>query len=150
MGSRTEKLIEELRDTNRLVSRVLRGIPIESTFKDASVTMATARRIVKDSEQPLSRLIAALGRASENIDALTQRLDAGSKEVPEAFTHLRRSLRRLDKLLSNRQQDLEISIENIRVTTENLREMSEKAKTDPSILFFRKSQKPPQKTGKEK
>jgi len=100
--------------------------------------------------QSLTQLIATSRRASENIDALTHRLDAGSKEIPEAVAHLRKILRRLDNLLSGKQRDLEISLENIMVTTENLRELSDKARIDPSVLFFRKSQKPPPKPGKQK
>ena len=52
------------------------------------------------------------------------------------MARLDKSLRRVDVLLSNKSQDVEEIVENLRVVSENLRELTKNAKRYPSYVLF--------------
>jgi phospholipid/cholesterol/gamma-HCH transport system substrate-binding protein/paraquat-inducible protein B len=136
----------DLQETNEQVQQLLAELSgvaqlfkegeIESILSDTSATMATARRIVEGSEPSLTEFPSALLEASKNIKELTKRLDAVSRDLPEALAKFRRVLNDVDHLLSNQQEDIELTIRNIRAASENFKELSENAKKYPSQVLF--------------
>lgn len=69
------------------------------------------------------------------------------EELPNTLARLEKSLRRVDILLSNKNQDVEEIIENLRVVSENLREVTANAKRYPSQVLLGD---PPPRTGSGK
>jgi len=136
VGEQAETLLSELRETNRRVAQLLKDPKIESLLPDAAATMAAARRIVEDTEKPMSQLLDAFKKVSDSIEKLSPQLDSITNDTTESVTHLRRILRRMDNLLSDQQPDIETAVENIRHISENLREITENAKKYPSQLLF--------------
>jgi phospholipid/cholesterol/gamma-HCH transport system substrate-binding protein len=136
VGEQAEALLSELRETNRRVAKLLKNPKIESLLSDAAATMAAARRIVEETQRPLSRVLSAFNEVSISMKKLATQMDALVADAPESVAHLKRILRRLDNLISNLQPDIETAVENIRRISENLNEISENAKKYPSQLLF--------------
>ncbi len=82
-----------------------------------------------------------------NVNGVVKKLDAAVEPLPETMTHLRRISRDLDELISSQRPNLQRSIENLRATSQNVRDLSETAKRDPSQVLFGK---PPPRSGGRK
>ncbi len=104
-------LLVELRETNKRIGPFL---------SDASVTMATVRRITGETEKPLTQSLASLG------------------ELPDIINQLKSTLRQFRYFVSSEEQNIEVSTENVRLITENLRDVSENVKRYPSHFLFGK------------
>lgn len=141
IGEQAGQLFAEVRETNRRIGQLLEGDKIASILTDASVTVATTRRIVERSEKPLNETLKTLPEASASLHNFAKNLDALSGDLPQTLARLQRILRRLDNLISNEEQDVEVAIENIRLISENLKELTDNARKYPSQLLF--SEPPP-------
>jgi len=129
-------LLGELRNTNGRLNEILRGKDMESILRDGSAMVTAGRSIVEDSKMPFQKFQTALSDTSESIDGLAKKLTAVSESLPENLAGLQRTLRRLDGFLVNQQQEIEGILSNIRVISENFKEVSENAKQYPSQLLF--------------
>ena len=146
IGEQAETLLAELRETNRRVARLLEDPKIESLLPDAAATMAAARRFAEDTQKPVAQLLEVFKDVSEGVNKLTVNLDSLSGDTTASVARLRKILRRLDDLISDRQPDIETALENIRLISENLREVTDNAKKYPSQFLF--GEPPPRlKTG---
>lgn len=104
-------------------------------------TAQQARRLMESPE--FKTMLSDAARAAEGTKHLVVDLSQASKQIklasdklPETFTRLERSARRVDTLLSNKSQDLEETVENLRVATENLRELTDNAKRYPAQVLL--------------
>lgn len=136
VGQEAEMLLAELRETNRRVALLLKDPKIESLLPDAAATMAAARRFAEDTQQPVSQLLNAFNDVSAGMAKLTVKLDALSGDTTESAARLKGILRRLDDLIAERQPDIETAFENIRLISENLKEITDNAKQYPSQFLF--------------
>lgn len=126
LATRVGQTLSELQGTIQEVRHRLQGPEIKNTLSDVSATAAGARRMVTD-----------LSQVSKQM----------KEEVPNTLARLEKSLRRVDTLLSNKNQDVEEIIENLRVVSENLREVTANAKRYPSQVLLGD---PPPRTGSGK
>ncbi|MGB2688079.1 MAG: MlaD family protein [Desulfobacterales bacterium] len=148
VGEQAETLLSELRETNRRVANLLKDPKIDTLLPDAAATMAAARRIVEDTEKPMSQLLDAFKKVSAGVEKLSTQLDPITNDTTESVAHLKRILRQLDSLISDQQPDIETAVENIRRISENLKEITENAKKYPSQVLF--GEPPPHpKTGEK-
>lgn len=136
VGEQAETLLSELRETNRRVANLFKDPKIDTLLPDAAATMAAARRIVEDTEKPMSQLLDAFKKVSAGVGKLSTQLDSITNDTTESVAHLKRMLQRLDSLISDQQPDIETAVENIRRISENLREITENAKKYPSQVLF--------------
>ncbi len=136
VGQEAEILLSELRQTNRRVALLLKDPKIESLLPDAAATMAAARRFAEDTQQPVSQLLNTFNDVSDGMAKLAVKLDALSGDTTESVVRLRGILRRLDDLIAERQPDIETALENIRLISENLKEITGNAKKYPSQFLF--------------
>ena len=81
------------------------------------------------------------------LSQVTKQIKIASDKFPDASNRLERSLRRIDTLLANKSQDIEETIENLRVVSENLRELTDHAKRYPAQVFLGE---PPPRAGSAK
>jgi phospholipid/cholesterol/gamma-HCH transport system substrate-binding protein/paraquat-inducible protein B len=137
-NEQVQQLLAELRETSQRVGQLLNEEKIESILSDTSATMATARRIMTESEQPLTQVPNILLEASTRIDNLARKLDGVSQDVPGVIAKLRMVLGEVDRLLSGQGKDIEMTVRNIRIVSENLKELTENARKYPSQLLFGK------------
>ena len=154
IGTRVEELLVDLQETNRRIIAVLGNERLDPIFEDILKTAAAARRIAENTEKPVTELAKTLPRlakdikgpldnlmktmpeAAKNINSLAVKLDEASGELPEVIVQLKRTLKRLDQLISSRQSDISIAVENFRIVSQNLKELSEEAKRYPSKVLF--------------
>jgi phospholipid/cholesterol/gamma-HCH transport system substrate-binding protein len=138
LGEQAERLLSEVRDTNRRIGDLLKGPKVDTILPDASATMAGARRIVENGEKPLSQLMESLQGVSSQITRISKHLETFSGSLPESLVEVKGVLRRLNDLITSQKQEIEESIRNIKIATENIRELSENVKRHPSQLLMGK------------
>lgn len=137
-----EQFFTEIRETNKRISRLVDEANIQPIISDISAAVAGARRMVEGAEEPVARIMADLPETSTRIKKLTGNLDSVIDDLPEIMSLLTRTLRRLDHLVASRQRDVEVTIENFREISSNLKELSENAKRYPAQLLFGEPPKP--------
>ncbi len=148
IGEQTEKLLSEVRATNRTLSGILGGPKIKGILTDTAATVAATKRLTENSEKPLNQILVTVGEASKTINDIATKLDSQAEGLPAALAELRKILRRLDGLIATQQQDVEELIANIKLFSENMREFSENIKRSPSQLLLGKPP-PPSKPAKK-
>ncbi len=126
LTGRAGEVLGELQGTLQEARRLLQGPEMKSILSDASAATAGARRVVTD-----------LSQASKQIKVF-------SDELPGTIGRVEKSLRRVDTLLSNKNQDIAEILDNLRVVSENLREVTANAKRYPSQVLLGE---PPPRTG---
>jgi phospholipid/cholesterol/gamma-HCH transport system substrate-binding protein/paraquat-inducible protein B len=136
IGPQVNAILAELRETNREVKTIMTGPEIKSALADASAAAASARQIFTQAEKPLNQILADLPETSEKIKNLANRMDAASADLPETAVHLKETLRRLERFIADQQDDLEVTVQNLRAITENVKEITDDAKTYPGQILF--------------
>ena len=112
LGTNATALLTEIRTSNERIQKLLDRPEIDSMLKDGSGALAGLRRT------------------------------AESPEITNSLVQIQRTLRRLDQLVAGKENELSVSLDNLRALTENLRELSENAKRFPAQLFFGEPPKP--------
>ncbi|MGH7827871.1 MAG: MlaD family protein [Candidatus Binatia bacterium] len=145
IGTQANALLTEVRETNRQLRGLVGGPELKSAMKDAAAAAGTARQIIERAEQPLNQVLADLPQTSEKIKNVVNKLDAVSTDLPETAEQLTQSLRRLDRFIETQQEDLEAFVQNIRSISENVKEITDDARTYPGQILFG-AQPPPAKS----
>lgn len=112
LGTNAASLLTDVRETNQRLQKFLDRPELDSLLKDASGAVAGFRRT------------------------------AESPALTNSLAQLQKTLRRIDQLAAGKDNDLEIALGNLRVLTENLKELSENAKRYPAQLLFGEPPKP--------
>jgi ABC-type transporter Mla subunit MlaD len=118
LSVRAGEVLTELQGTLHDTHRLVNGAEVKTILSDAAATAGEARQFLSD----LSPAARHIRTAAETLPATIARVDKG--------------VRRLDVLLSNKSQDMEEIVENLRVVSENLRELTKNAKRYPSYVLF--------------
>jgi hypothetical protein len=123
------------------------------TLTDLQSTIKETRRLLDSPEirSVLSDTAAAAGGARRMVTDLTQtakKINQVSDTLPETIVRFEKSLRRMDRLIASKSQDLEQTIDNLRKISENLRDLTNDAKRHPSQLVF--GEPPPRRERTEK
>jgi phospholipid/cholesterol/gamma-HCH transport system substrate-binding protein/paraquat-inducible protein B len=100
------------------VSRLVGGREVKAIFSDAASVMHGMRDVVADWSE------------------ISKQTKLASSRFPEISSRLERSLRHVDMLLAKKTTDIEQTIDSLRVTADNFREMSENAKRYPAQMFL--------------
>ena len=136
IGPQINAILTEIRDTNRELKTLITGPQVESVLADASAAAATARQIFSQAEKPLNQILADLPETSEKIKNLANKMDAASADLPETAGHLREALRGLERFIATQQDDLDTTVRNLRAITENVKEITDNAKSYPGQILF--------------
>ena len=70
------------------------------------------------------------------------RRSAESPALSNSVAQFEKTLRRIDQLVAGKDEDLQVTLDNLRALTDNLREFSENAKQFPAHILFGKPPKP--------
>ncbi|MDR2935040.1 MAG: MlaD family protein [Candidatus Adiutrix sp.] len=106
---------------------------------DQSLVALDAGRLSRDISgalEEIRELSASLRISAGHIDELFSSPGEGGRGQAASAGQLRQSLKRLDQLLASSQGGLPETLDNLRATAENLREMSELLKNQPSQVLF--------------
>lgn len=147
IGKEAEHLLAEFRETNQKFSGFLKELEGTSIVSDTSAAAATVRRIAEGAEKPLNQLVTDLAETSTSIKKLAAKLDPLADDLPETIALMKRTLRRLDNLVASRQQDIDVTLENIRLISEHLKDLTDDAKKYPGQILFGKPPPPSDSTG---
>ena len=129
LSSQTGQVLAEFQGLAQQARRVVESREFTTFLSDGARTVAEARDLITELSQT------------------SKQIRLASDKLPDASFRLERSLRRVDTLLANKSQDVEETIENLRVTSENLRELTDNAKRYPAQLFLGE---PPPRAGSTK
>jgi phospholipid/cholesterol/gamma-HCH transport system substrate-binding protein/paraquat-inducible protein B len=129
-------LLAEVRDTNRQLKNLVGSNELQEAVKDAAAAAGTARQIFERADKPLTELIADLPKATESINRVVQRLDSVSADLPDTSGELKQTLQRLNRLIAGQQREIQSTIENIHVISDNMKELTENARRYPSQVLF--------------
>jgi ABC-type transporter Mla subunit MlaD len=132
-----------MRQTNRRIAAILDQIKMEPLMSDAAAGAANLRRITERTEASLDRVLGDSAEAAERINRLTRELER-SGDIPATTGRLSRTARRLDSLVADQRPEIERIIENLRIFSEDLREISERGTEYPAHLFFGAPPPPPE------
>jgi phospholipid/cholesterol/gamma-HCH transport system substrate-binding protein len=146
MSEEGVRLLAEARRTNERIGALLAGDEMRGILDDVTATAAALRRTAEGAEEPVKEVLGDLPQFSGNVRRLAERLDATSDDITEILARLKRVSYRLDDLMAGQQSKIERTLENMKVISQNLRELSETVKRDPSRLLFGK----PESSSKQK
>jgi paraquat-inducible protein B len=99
-------LLAELRKSNADLAKIVADPAWQKLPSDAAAAMARARAILED------------------------------PNLPKAIANLSRTLARLDRVVGGGEADLARTIDNLRIITDNLRDVTEEAKRYPANVLF--------------
>ena len=148
VGVQAKALLTEARETNRSLNRILAGSEMKNLISKTTAAAGAVQRISETSATPLVQTFESVRQASGAVAGFIKKYEGGSGNIPETIEQLKKLLGRLNGVMNRKEQDLDMTIENFRVFSENLRELSENAKKNPSLFFLGKP--PPPVTHKKK
>jgi phospholipid/cholesterol/gamma-HCH transport system substrate-binding protein/paraquat-inducible protein B len=136
IGIQANALLSELRDTNRQLRVVVNAPELKSALADAAAAASSARQILERADKPVTQLLADLPRVSESISRVAMRLDSMSADLPQTSAQLQQTLGQLNRLITTQQQQIEATLENLRLVTESMKEFSDESLKYPSQVIF--------------
>ena len=136
IGDQTNALLTEVRATNRQLSALVNSPELKSGIVDASAVAGRARQLIERAEKPLDQMLTDLPKATASLNRMLTRLDSVTNDLPETSAQLRQTLQRVNRLIATQQRELDRTMENLRVVSENMKEITENSKRYPSQTLF--------------
>jgi paraquat-inducible protein B len=130
------------------IAKLVDEINVEHLSRQAGQTLTELQSLVKETrrlvDSPEFRTLisdAALAaggakRVVADLDKTAKRMNQASETLPDTLARLEQSLRRLDRLIAGRSQDLDQTIANLRQISDNVRDLTNEAKRYPSQMLF--------------
>jgi DNA integrity scanning protein DisA with diadenylate cyclase activity len=107
---------------SNLITHELRGLvasrEVKTILSDTASVMRGMKEVVADWSE------------------ISKQAKLASERFPEMSSRLERSVRQVDMLLDKKTMDVEQTIDSLRVTADNFRELSENAKRYPAQVFL--------------
>ena len=114
---------------------------VSQTLAELEGTLKETRRLVHSPE--MNRLLTHAAKASVgareaivHINKASRDFSTTAKDLPMMLTRINTSIRKVDRLLTSRGQDLEETMSNLRLVSENLLEITNRAKRYPSHVIL--------------
>jgi phospholipid/cholesterol/gamma-HCH transport system substrate-binding protein/paraquat-inducible protein B len=112
------QMLTEFQETAQQARRLVESPEFKTVISHAAGSVEGTRHLVAD-----------LSQASQHIKI-------ASETLPDTFTQLERTVHRIDRLVSNKSREFEETVENLRVMSENVRELTDNAKRYPAQVLF--------------
>ena len=147
-GEETHRVISEAASTLASARRIVENAEkpasefltamaeTRSVMKEASAAMTSLRRVIENVETPVNSVLGDLRDTAANTNALTGKLGQFPEELNRTLAQLQSTLVKFDQLASVEQQDIEITLNNIRLISEHLEELTDDIRQYPSHLLF--------------
>jgi ABC-type transporter Mla subunit MlaD len=149
---RAVALIDDLRQSNTQLQAILTSPELQRLLKESADTASAANTAVRSPE--VQKFLKDLPEISERLKSTTAQVDklvhdpklsetiANLSNTTEgasaAMADLRRLVRSVSSLMASQQGDIESVVRNLRSVMENLADVTEQAKDNPSRLLFGK------------
>ncbi len=145
-----ETLFHDVDSLLASVTAAVKDLKIKSFREDLGQVLADSRGMIERIDALLenSDLSETLANASELTRSLSSQLSSGeirstlknvetaSGNLPGMMSQLGKTLRRLDRLVSGESSDVAETLANLRLASENLRELTATVKKYPSYVLF--------------
>jgi chromosome segregation ATPase len=147
-GEETRRVISEAASTLASARRIVENAEkpasefltamaeTRSVMSEASSAMASLRRVIENAEMPVNSVLGDLRETAANTNALAEKLSQFPEELNSALAQLQSTLGKFDQLASAEQQDIEITLNNIRLISEHLEALTDDIRQYPSHLLF--------------
>lgn len=143
ISSQTEKMLKEVRATNRTLANTLSSEKFTQLIADAQGSFTGLKSIVENAKQPIDNTLKNFETAADNTKNMTSNLEASLGANLETMLE---SLNKTSKMLENmvwlNGDTIQRSIGNFEDTSENLKQLSIELKKYPGRLLF---ESPPEK-----
>lgn len=145
IGEALNRIVKSLSDVDfGGISRNLQNLV--ETVKSTVDNLDTAR-MSADVDQTLSEIRLAAGELTTLLRNADETIRGGAntnlgREVEATVQQVRRTLKGVDQLLGSSQGNLPLTLDNLRVMSENFRELSELLKAQPSQAIFGQAPQP--------
>lgn len=146
-----EELADDVKGTLNAIEEKVEGIDtkgisdnVVDLLKEVRLTDKRLKQILDKPE--IDDALSDLRETMANAKTLTGSL---SNKLPETVAEIRKAIRRIDNMISSQQYDIEVMIENLRLISSNIRELTENIKRYPSEIIFGKPPAPSKPGGGE-
>ncbi len=109
---------------------------IEKTIQGFDKVAQDANGLIKPVGSGVDKTLKGIQGLVSNLNGVVKKIDAAAEPLPETLAYIGRISRDLNELVSSQRPNLQRTIENFSVTSQNVRDLSEQAKQDPSSIFF--------------
>ncbi len=114
---------------------------VSQTLAELQDTLRETREVVHSKEMTTLLANAATASASakaamRNLDTTSKSFRSTAKDLPIMMTRLNSSIKKIDRLVASRSQDFEETMDNLRMVSENLREITDRAKRYPAHVIL--------------
>jgi ABC-type transporter Mla subunit MlaD len=139
LGARAETLIDN-------VDGIIKGEDVRQTLANLREASESAKLMMADAQElfageKMSGTVDNLAASGEHIRQATERL-------PTVIGRLDRAILNLDRVITSESEDMQELIMELRITVQNLRELTDLAKEYPASVLF--GQEPPESKPEEK
>ncbi len=137
----TVSLYKNLTDSIDSILRTLNTIDFKGLERSLATTLKTLDTAISDAEVPKIRadlmgLVADLRVTNEFVVGMLDKSKSpDGVNIPETIAQLDMTLRRLDKFVAAQQSQIDGIMNNVRQTTANLRDFTEKLKRYPGLVI---------------
>ncbi|MBE0535510.1 MAG: MCE family protein [Phycisphaerae bacterium] len=134
-------LFKNLTDSIESILKTLDTIDYDGIAASLITTLDTIKTAVAEAEVPKMRtevvgLMTDLRETNRLImDMLDKSKNPDGVNIPETVAQLDKTLQRLDKFVSVQQSEIDDILNNVRRTTENIREFTDSLKKYPGLIF---------------
>lgn len=150
----TQGLLSEIRQTNQNLKGLLESDRLPKILDSAERAVSGLGDIVEGVKKPVQAAALDVRSAAASSASIAEKLDAGlvpaieglSLKLGTVLASLNRTSGQLETLVWTNSGGLEDIVANLKLTSENLKQMSQDLKRYPSRLIF---EKPPQRNGEK-
>ncbi len=139
------------------LTQTIQTIDIKGITDKVDQLLTTTNKMVENAQiaaisQDIRRLVASLESNSRKLDSIMEgkevqqslknlsqtleNVNSASRELPKTLAEFNRGLRALNKFSATQRQEIDLILDDIRNTSENISELTEAAKKYPSWVFF--------------
>ena len=129
-----ETILEKLEEIN--VKGITAGLDETLGSMNKILDEVKKSKLTKQAGDLLAELRETNKKIKPFITDASETMDSVSEELPGILVQLKRTLRRFNNFVSNEEENVAVSTENVRLITGNLRDFTESAKKSPSQFIF--------------
>lgn len=128
------QLLSELRDTNRSLQALLERVTIVPILNNLQTATERINQVVTRLDTLLQN--EHIQQTMLNFAQASEQIKLASQELPETIAFAKNAFRRVDNLITSQQQDITAMIEDLRLASSSLRDLTDNAKRYPAQVLF--------------
>ncbi len=127
IGENAVAFLEEIRESNRQLERILSNPNIDPSLADLRATLENAKNMTADIQEQLD---------DPAFKQFISNIENASNDFGPAITDIRRMIQRVDRLIASQRDGIERALMELNQVLENVKDVTEDASENPSRLLF--------------